>query len=656
MVENLGATGGETQERVRAIAPAPAALPSAALRVPTTLPSPLPADIGFLVRFGFSPVTLQVFAAEAKACGQPAARLMVGRGLINQALYSRFLASHLGIADAGALTIDPQVVLADALRQGWFRAQTGTGDRVLVLSSFSPVVRVLLEGSLADQKQHLRLMDEHRFTESLRESFAAAIALQAATSVPLAESARAGLSRGQWLAVGLLLIVLIAGLALRPAETILLGPMLLGLVFLASTGLQLLTSLAGAPRQAPVAEAETAGLPVYSVLVPLYREAGVVQGLVEALSKLAYPPEKLDCLLVVEAHDAETQAAIARLRLPPYMRMFIAPAGTPHTKPRALNAALGFARGELVVIYDAEDRPEPDQLRKAAALFRTLPQDVVCLQARLAIDNVDDSWLTALFAIDYAALFDVTKAGAARLGLPVPLGGTSNHFRIDVLRRLGGWDAWNVTEDADLGLRLARHGYRVADLASTTFEEAPNRLRPWLNQRSRWLKGWMQTVISHARQPVAAFRQLGVGGFAAAVAQSLSVILGALGAPVFLTLLAARLAFGNGFGEGSALHLAADVLIVVLVAGGLATVILAAVLGMRRRGLLRLMYHLPLLPIYQFLVSVAAWKALWELLRKPYHWHKTEHGTALRRASGNPFSSAGVSRTDCRAKTPGSSR
>jgi cellulose synthase/poly-beta-1,6-N-acetylglucosamine synthase-like glycosyltransferase len=195
--------------------------------------------------------------------------------------------------------------------------------------------------------------------------------------------------------------------------------------------------------------------------------------------------------LVIERDDQETLAALAALRLPPRYDVIVVPRGAPRTKPRALNVALAAARGELVVVYDAEDEPAPDQLRLAAARFADEP-GLDALQARLTIANPADSWLSELFAIEYAALFDLLNPGLAALDLPVALGGTSNHFRIRVLRRVGGWDAWNVTEDIDLGIRLARFGARVGALASDTAEEAPNELANWFRQRVRWQKGWMR--------------------------------------------------------------------------------------------------------------------------------------------------------------------
>jgi glycosyltransferase XagB len=232
-------------------------------------------------------------------------------------------------------------------------------------------------------------------------------------------------------------------------------------------------------------------LPRYTVLVPLYREANVLAPLVSHLSRLDYPDDRLEILLLCEADDGETIAAVELAVLPDHFRLVVCPDGTPRTKPRACNFGLEQATGELCVIYDAEDRPEHDQLRRAAETFRVAPDEVACLQAPLDYHNHDHNWLTRFFTVEYNFWFDLLLPGLVRLGFPVPLGGTSNHLRVAELRALGGWDPYNVTEDADLGLRLAAGGDRTRMLASVTYEEACSRLRPWLRQRTRWQKGYI---------------------------------------------------------------------------------------------------------------------------------------------------------------------
>jgi cellulose synthase/poly-beta-1,6-N-acetylglucosamine synthase-like glycosyltransferase len=232
-------------------------------------------------------------------------------------------------------------------------------------------------------------------------------------------------------------------------------------------------------------------LPIYTIILPLRREARMVDQLFSAIERLDYPAERLDVIVMVEADEPATRAAITRRRHRLPITVVPAPPAGPRTKPKALNIALELARGSFVVIYDAEDRPESNQLRRAVQAFRRAGDDLACVQARLCIDT-RSTWLARYFIAEYAAHFDIFLPKLAALGLPLPLGGSSNHFRTGALRTVGGWDPYNVTEDADLGIRLARFGYQCGMIDSTTFEEAPARIGDWLGQRSRWLKGWMR--------------------------------------------------------------------------------------------------------------------------------------------------------------------
>ncbi len=334
---------------------------------------------------------------------------------------------------------------------------------------------------------------------------------------------------------------------------------------------------------------------------------------------------------MLEAGDADTQAAAARLGLLARFDVIVLPAGHPRTKPRALNAALEAAQGAFTVVYDAEDRPHPGQLRAAVARFAEGPDDLACLQARLTVDHADETWFTRMFALDYAALFHVVKPGLAALGLPIPLGGTSNHFRTAALHRVGGWDAWNVTEDIDLGYRLARFGYRVGSLDSDTFEEAPLTLDRWMPQRSRWLKGWMVTAIVHGRHPRRLLRDLGWrSGLAVAVSLA-GTVLGCLVGPPLLVLVALEAWCGVLFRPQTPLWWLSVAAAAVLLAGGAAAALWPALAGLRRMGRSDLAAWVITLPVYLTLVSAAAWRALFELWWDPQGWNKTEHGLATRR-------------------------
>ncbi len=275
--------------------------------------------------------------------------------------------------------------------------------------------------------------------------------------------------------------------------------------------------MAGARYEAvePVSDAEVAALtdrelPTYTVLVPVYKEANIIGLLMDNLVSLDYPPGKLDIIVLLEEDDDETIAAARASRPPHFVNLLVVPDAPPKTKPKACNVGLQFARGDYLVIYDAEDRPEPDQLKKAVVAMRKAGPETVCIQASLNYFNVNENFLTRMFTLEYSYWFDYMLPGLDRLGLPIPLGGTSNHFRTDVLRELGGWDPYDVTEDADLGVRASARGYRVGVVNSTTYEEANKAYGNWIRQRSRWIKGYMQTVLVHLRSPVQLGRTLGL--------------------------------------------------------------------------------------------------------------------------------------------------
>ncbi len=366
-------------------------------------------------------------------------------------------------------------------------------------------------------------------------------------------------------------------------------------------------------------------LPVYTVLVALYREAKVAPELVAGLKALDYPPDRLDIKFIVERDDPDTRAALIAQDLPWWMEVIVAPDGQPRTKPRALNIGLMEARGTLLTIYDAEDCPDPRQLRLAANLFHNAETSLACLQARLVIDNADDSLLTRMFALEYAALFDVINVGLLRAGLPVLLGGTSNHFRVAALRQVGGWDAWNVTEDADLAFRLARAGYRCRDIPSVTYEEAPAKLGFWFRQRKRWLKGFLQTAITHTRAPRRLFAEAGPRNASVLLALCCGTLASALGFPLFLAATVVTLAFGGFPAAENWLSAFFAGLWVMLTIGGALAIFLPALAGARNRGLLDLVQWLPLKVVYLLLISAAAWSALVEYVRAPHRWNKTDH-------------------------------
>lgn len=446
------------------------------------------------------------------------------------------------------------------------------------------------------------------------------------------DSARQVLVRWQRLALAGSLASLALGLAFWPGVTARLLMALVNVGFFAHVAFRFITSLAGAwwEHLEPVTQEEVrllpeAELPTYTVLVPLYREARVVPGLLSHLVTLDYPASKLEVLLLVEEDDHETLVAVRAAKPPAYFTVVTVPPGQPRTKPKALNVGLLFARGEFLVIYDAEDRFERDQLRKAVAAFRKGPERLTCVQAALNYYNREENTLTRLFAMEYAQWFDYLLPGLFRLGLPIPLGGTSNHFRTERLRQLGGWDPFNVTEDADLGLRMAGRGFTVAVLNSTTWEEAPHHLAAWIRQRSRWIKGYMQTALVHGRNPWRLWRAAGLRGVVGWALPVAGSPISFLAAPILWALYLVWLATGTRALDP---FLPVPILYVslfnLLLGNGM--LVYLNTLAVFKRQWFRLLPYTLLTPLYWTLHSVAAYRALLELVRRPFHWEKTEHG------------------------------
>ncbi|GAB7044974.1 glycosyltransferase [Catenuloplanes indicus] len=446
-------------------------------------------------------------------------------------------------------------------------------------------------------------------------------------------SAHVVLSRVQRGGFAVLLAVVLAGLVLRPMLVVQAVVALITLAYTAAIVFRVVLVYAAGTgeHRVRVSDADALAeddLPVYTVLVPAYREPRVIGLLMEHLAALDYPPGKLEVILLLEADDAETIAA-AEAALPgPHVRILVVPESQPRTKPKACNVGLAEARGEFVTIYDAEDIPEPLQLRRAVVAMRRLGPSYVCLQAELGYFNTDQNRITRWFALEYASWFRSLLPGLVALRMPIPLGGTSNHFRAAALRDLGAWDPFNVTEDADLGMRLARAGYRVGVLDSVTLEEANSDFINWIKQRSRWYKGYLMTWLVHLRAPRATVMQLGwrgllclnlfVGGTPLAALLNAALwattalwfldrppILEQIFIPPYYYLGLACLVFGN------------------------ATVIYLNLLSVRTMDRPDLLGTALLSPLYWAMMSLAGAKAAWQLVFRPSYWEKTTHGLHL---------------------------
>jgi glycosyltransferase XagB len=601
---------------------------------PEWRPVPLPAGLAFLTAYGVNPALLFDAAAEARRQAIAPEAALLASGSIGDSFYYRCLAHRLGAAFIdGEITLGNGARYPHVIHAGLAPLDGNAGPKWLAAPR-GQMLDHLLARVRGGECLGARLAIATPSHLSCLARAAAAASILRDASLGLANldpslSAKTGPSQAQCAFIMAAIAASTFAFGLAPAFTLTVVSLSVTCFFLASIWLRLFAGAASTVcGQEPIqARVEDRLLPVYSVVAALHREARVAQQLAAALAAIDYPRGKLDIKLVIEHDDRATRRAIEALNLPPNYEIVVAPAGWPRTKPRALNIALPLVRGELLVVFDAEDAPAPGQLREAAERFLRAPRKLACLQARLAIDNIQDSWLTRLFAIEYAVLFDVLNPGLAGLGLPLPLGGSSNHFRTEVLREVCGWDAWNVTEDADLGLRLARFGYEVGVLPSSTQEEAPALINAWLKQRRRWSKGWMQTFVTLARNPRRLVGELGaVNSMALALMMAGLVIAPPLW-PFFTALMVHDLSSGLP-SPASALDLFEAMLWMSAVFFGAASILWLAILGMSRRKLLGLWPFLPLLPLYYLLTSAAAWMALYDLLLRPYHWHKTEHGLA----------------------------
>lgn len=449
-------------------------------------------------------------------------------------------------------------------------------------------------------------------------------------------SAKTTLSAGQRRTFLLLAVALGLGLSFATMSTLLVLSALVSALYTALFVFRGMLTVIGSGRRndisvgpAELSRLTDKELPTFTVLVPMYREAEVLPILVDSIRRLDYPRAKLDVKLVLEAGDSETIEAAKALGAADFFEIIRVPESYPKTKPKACNYALRFARGAYTVIFDAEDIPEPDQLRKVVAFFKTSPPDVACVQARLNYFNRDDNFLTRMFTLEYSHWFDYLLPGLYRLNIPIPLGGTSNHFRTDVLHELGAWDPYNVTEDADLGVRLTQAGYRVGVVNSTTFEEANGVWRSWINQRSRWIKGYMQTWLVHMRHPVTLYRRLGAVGFL-----GFQMFIGfppftALINPLLWLAFCASVVIGPAYVAalypGPILILALFDLLI-----GNAMYVYFNIVAVSKRRWYGLVPWGMLAPAYWALHSVAAYKALLQLISRPHYWEKTTHGTSAR--------------------------
>lgn len=461
-----------------------------------------------LLRAGvISPDQLQEALATQLATGARIGEILVSTGALRGDTLARTIAEQQGLEVFDPWQFTPDTTLRALDWDGWYREH-----RLILIPALDGTLRVAtadpINPALLDTIQQrtgrpvVPLVASHRDIEQGLHALHEQANLHVSTARLLEEtpedSAHEVLTRRQRLGALAMLGLLVLCLLANWLTTITVLVSAVTVVHIAASIYRLyLLRLGWAMRQEDrppdIATLDDRDLPVYTILTPLYREAAVLKQLTDAIQALDWPKAKLDVRLLLEQDDIETIAAARAARLPSYFTFVIVPPGGPQGKPKACNYGLIHARGEYIVIYDAEDIPEPDQLKKVYATFRDAPPNIACVQCQLNFYNPEQNLLTRWFTAEYSMWFDLLLPGLQRANVPIPLGGTSNHFSRRVLDELGAWDSYNVTEDADLGVRLYKHGYRTTVLASTTFEEANPRVGNWLRQRSRWIKGYVLT-------------------------------------------------------------------------------------------------------------------------------------------------------------------
>jgi glycosyltransferase XagB len=583
----------------------------------------------------------RALAAHAHT-GSPIAIVLISLGMVKRRELYQVIGDLSGspYIDLTAEPPDEELLAgldpAQLVREGWVPVRNLDDGRVLVAGVRQPKPQRIeaIERTLG-RPVEFRITTDWDILEALRHGLRDVIVENAALGLwyrSASQSARTMLYPRQKVALGISLVVITLCAYFWPYGTLQAASVIVATLFLLGIAFKFVVCMAGARRERFQAVTEDdlkqlkeEDLPVYTVLAPMFREAAVVRQLVTNLANLDYTVTKLEVLLLLEEDDQETIDAANAAGLPPWMTIIKVPRGQPQTKPKACNVGLFFARGEYLVIYDAEDKPDPDQLKKAVVAFKRGGEQMVCVQAALNYWNVNENFLTRMFTAEYSFWFDYMLPGLDALKLPIPLGGTSNHFRTDGLRKLGGWDPFNVTEDADLGIRASALGYTVGVVNSTTFEEANRNFGNWIRQRSRWVKGYMQTSLVHGRSPwklvkVAGFKQ--TLGFVLLIAGTPISFLFVL--PLWVLFVASLLTHSRIFDlmyPGWALWIGLFNLLV-----GNALMIYVSMMGAFLRQRYGLVIWALLNPVYWLMHSLASYKALWQLITRPHYWEKTNHG------------------------------
>jgi len=551
----------------------------------------------------------------------------------------REIANHLGLAflprlDASRLLVRSRDAVMLLRRRAWHApvGLEGSGGQACFLISPEDVDLARLRGLLAGSlrlRERLRVVAPVELRRALLERATPAVAAYARNG--LYErfpdfSARIIATPRQSVVIGAALAALFYAITFAPGATLVWAHAILSTFFMACVVLRFFAARTPLPVPPPdLIATPPSRLPGYTVLVALHREAEVLPQLLAALDRIVWPRSKLEVKLVCEADDRETLSALSELWLPPHVEVVRVPPGLPRTKPKALNHALPLVRTEFLVLYDAEDRPHPMQLVEAWRRFEAAGPRVACLQAPLEIANGAHGLLPNLFAFEYRALFRSLLPWLSGWRVVLPLGGTSNHFRTAPLREVGGWDPYNVTEDADLGIRLVRLGYRTDTISLPTLEDAPEELSVWLRQRTRWFKGWVQTWLVHMRDPVRLAIDLGWPSFLVAQVLMAGLVVSALVHPLLLLalgILLAQIVLAAPASGWPVVLLTVDAVNIVC---GYLSFLLLGHYATRRHERGAFWRTVLWTPAYWMLLSAAAWRACLQLTRNPHLWEKTPH-------------------------------
>jgi cellulose synthase/poly-beta-1,6-N-acetylglucosamine synthase-like glycosyltransferase len=390
------------------------------------------------------------------------------------------------------------------------------------------------------------------------------------------------------------------------------------------------------PSLEDLASLQDRNLPIYTILCPLYKEGKVLPHFVESVSALDWPKHKLDVQILLEEDDTETLAVAKKLNLPGHFRIIIVPDSNPRTKPKACNYGLAHAKGEYVVIYDAEDTPDPLQLKKSFFAFQNSADNVVCLQSKLNYYNPNHNLLTRLFTAEYSLWFDIILPGLQSIDTHIPLGGTSNHFKTSILKKLHAWDSFNVTEDCDLGVRLYQEGYKTAIVDSVTLEEANSNAKNWIRQRSRWIKGYLQTYLVHMRDPISFVKNHGIHALIFQLVIGMRMVFMVIN-PILWTMTILYFAAYQIFGptiESLYPSFVFYFAVFSLIFGNFMYIYIYMI-GAAKRGHWGVIKYVLLIPFYWVMASLAAVMAIYQLITKPHYWEKTNHGLHLSK-DGSP--------------------